>query len=294
MPSIFCYVSLRKSIKEKLFEDSDNSIQNVVQSLAWNDSIYRTFNEGLGLATSKQRRERIPKTLVEYFHLAHISHVVIALRKLYEDKKTGSLAVNSIRTITKQIADNKHLFTRENYVTHDSTPYEDRSNLDWKRRLMVQGRHEQFDLLCRLKAGSGRKPNDKIDPAVPDSLHKYALLRQEIDQFANKFLAHASAKANRPDEKLAFENLKLNRIQEQYKNLIWSVQQVAKIVDEAVVTEVPMPQFDVLTDWENGLFDDGIKSRLQGYWQHRMDWWRKWTDHYRGMNTLFLSPKKQI
>ena len=177
MHSIDYYVNLRKGLKAQLIEDSENSIQNIIQSLAWNDSIYRTFNEGLRLATTKKRRERIPKTLVEYIHIAHISHTVIALRKLYDNKKKDLHAVNSIRTVTKKIIDNAYLITRENYLIHDSTPYEDRRSLDWKTRLVVQGRHKQFDKLCRLKAGCKRKPSDKIDSAVPDSLHRCAVLR---------------------------------------------------------------------------------------------------------------------
>lgn len=293
MSGISYYTSLRESLKAQLIEDSENSIQNIIQSLAWNDSIYRTFNEGLRLATSKKRRDRIPKTLVEYIHIAHISHVVIALRKLYENKKRGSRAIDSIRTISRRIADNKHLITRENYLIHDNTPYDDRGSLDRRTRLVVQGRHRQFDKFCGLKVGFKRKPDDIIDPAVPNSLQKYAVLHPNIEQFANKFLAHASAHANRPDEKLTFENLKLHSIQNQYRNLIWSVQQIAKIVDEAVITQVPVATFDVLTDWEQGLFDRGIKSKLQSYWEKRTYWWQKWTDHYRDSTTLFLSPRKQ-
>lgn len=81
------YTSLIASLKTQLIEDSENSIQNIIQSLAWNDSIYRTFNEGLRLATTEERRKRIPKTLVEYIHVSHISYIVFALRKLYDNKK---------------------------------------------------------------------------------------------------------------------------------------------------------------------------------------------------------------
>lgn len=294
MPSFSYYVNLRQSLKEMMVEDSENSIQNVVQSLAWNDSIYRTFNEGLRLATHKQREGRIPGSLVEYIHNVHVSYVVTSLRKLYEDKKEGSRAVYSIRTITQKITNNSHLITRHNYLTHDSTPYNDHQSLDWRTNYLILYRHDRFDKLCRLKPGASRKPDERIDNSVTKYLHKYAVLRPEIEQFANKFLLHASAKGNRPDENLAFRNITLKRIQTQCRNVIWAVQQIANIIDEPILTEVPGTSFDVLANWEHWLFDDKIKSKLNDYWGKRMGWWRHWTNHYMDSNVLFMTPYKHI
>lgn len=290
MSSSSYFKDLRNSIMESIFEDSENGIQNVIQSLAWNDSVYRTFNEGLRLARNPSQRAKIPKSLVEYIHRAYTSDVVITLRKLYDDKKEGTRAVNSLRTITHKILDNQHLFIRENYVAYDGSPYDDSDNLDWKTKAIVQGRHRQFDLLCNLAPGAVRKKSDKVDPIIPARLHRWTVLRSEIDAFANKFLAHSSAKSNRPDEKLTFERLLLSRIETQYKNVIWSSQQIGKFLCEAVLTEVPTPQFDVLAEWENGIFDTSIKIKLHTYWYRRMAWWRKWTDHYRDFQRVFLSP----
>ena len=296
MSGINHYKSLKKSFKAQLSEDSDNSIQNTIQSLAWNDCIYRTFNEGLRLAERKNRMDRIPNTLVEYIHHAHISYVVITLRKLYENKKNSSRAVNSVRTISQRLLDNHHLLTRNNYLTHDDSPYDDQSNFDWRMRLTIQGRHKQFDKLCGLKVENKRKPDDRIQRSLLEVLHKSAVLHQNIEQFANKFLAHASAQANRPEEDLIFEKMKLISIQNQYRNLIWAVKQIAKIVDEVVITEVPglpMDKSDVLKNWDNSLFDHGIKSKLQRYWDMRANWWQKWSDYYQNSSTLFLSPRKK-
>ena len=288
------YSGLIAGLRDQLVEDSDNSIENIVQSLAWNDSIYRTFNEGLRISTTDKRKRRIPKSLVDYIHIAHRSHVVIALRKLYEEKKKGRRAVNSIRTIIREIDAYSYLFTRENYLTHDGTPYEKGKSVDWRTELVIESRHGQFDLLSGVNATKRRKPGDKLDSSIPRSLLKKAILRSDIEQFVNKFLAHASARGNRPDEKLTFEGLRLSRIQAQYKNLIWAVHNIAKIVDETMLTQVPVPQFDVLMDWEQGVFDDYIKSKLQDYWDRRMLWWSKWTDHYRDSSVVYLTPRKRM
>src|SRR5271157_3093286 len=126
------YIHFRDAIRTQMFENSDNAVQTIMESLAWNDSIYRTFNEGLKLARSGKRRGRIPKSLVDYIHRAHVAYVVITLRKLYDDKKEGTHAVNSLRSVTQRILDNQHLITRRNYVTYDGTPYEESDHLDWK------------------------------------------------------------------------------------------------------------------------------------------------------------------
>jgi hypothetical protein len=294
MNSKSLFISLHSAIHERVYEDSENGIQKTIESLAWNDSIYRTFNEGLHLAKSKARRKRIPKSLVDYVHRAHLSYVVITLRKLYDDKKEGTRAVNSLRTVTQKILDNLHLFTRENYLTYDDTPYEADDSLDWRTNAVINGRHRQFDLLANLLAGFARSPKDMADPFIARQLHENSVLRTEIDSFANKFLAHSAARRNRPDERLTFANLSLLRIQAQYRNVIWSAQQIGKYLCDAVLNEVATPQFDVLADWESGLFDQRMKRKLYEYWDGRMKWWRKWSNYYRSPRKLFKSPGERF
>ncbi len=290
MRSKSLFIQLRKALYDHMYEDSENGLQNIVESLAWNDSIYRTFNEGLRLSKGEDSRQRLPNSLVDYIHRAHTAYVVISLRKLYDDKKEGSHAVNSLRTVTQRILDNAHLFTRENYVAFDDVPYGDSDRLDWRTRAVIQARHSQFDSLCGIREGAPRKRTDMLDVNIPKMLHTRTRLRPEIERFANKFLAHSSAKKNRPDEEMTLENLTLGRIQAQYRNVIWSTQQIAKFLCEAFLSLVPTPQFDVLMNWENGLFDYPTKRKLIGYWDKRMGWWRKWTVHYQMGYKIFTSP----
>jgi hypothetical protein len=163
MRSRTLFIQIRKDLYDHMYEDSENGLQTIVESLAWNDSVYRTFNEGLRLSQSEVRRQRLPNSLVDYIHHAHTAYVVISLRKLYDEKKKGSRSVNSLRTLTKRIVDNAHLFTRENYVTFDNLPYDNSDKSDWKTRATVQARHTQFDSLCGIKAGAPRKRTDMLD-----------------------------------------------------------------------------------------------------------------------------------
>lgn len=284
------FVKLRKGLFDCMYEDSENGLQNIIQSLAWNDSVYRTFDEGLRLAQGESKRRRLPCYLIEYIHCTHTAYVVIALRKLYDNKKKGRHAVNSLRSVTQRIVNNAHLFTRENFVTFDDLPYYDNDKLDLQTRAITQARHSQFDSLCVIRSGQPRKKADRLDVSIAEMLHERTKLRPEIERYANKFLAHSSAMTNRPDEALTLGRLTLRRIQAQYRNVIWSTQQVAKFLCEPFLSEVPTPQFDVLANWENGLFDSAIKRKLSTYWYKRMGWWMKWTNHYRQGYRIFTSP----
>lgn len=284
------FIQLRKALCDCMYEKSENGLQTIVESLAWNDSVYRTFNRGLGLSQSKDRAQRLPASLIEYIHQAHNAYVAISLRKLYEDKKKGSRAVNSLRTVTKRILDNAHLFTRESFVTFDDIPYDKEDGVDWKTKATVQGRHAQFDALCRIGAGEPRRKTDRLDPTIPKMLHMRTALSPKIEIYANKFLAHSSSISNRPDEQLTLRGVTLGRFQTQYRNIIWSTQQIAKFLCEAFLSLVPTPQFDVLMNWESGMFDIATKKRLTVYWEERMGWWRKWTDYYRQGYQIFTSP----
>ena len=217
-----------------------------------------------------------------------MAYVVIALRKLYDDKLSGAKAVNSLRSITQQIVDNSHLFKREVFVTYDGLPYEEAGAKDRKTGLTVNWRHHHFDLLCRRASNAPRRPTDKLDVNVPIAIHQRAVLRPEIEVFANKFLVHSAARNNRPNENYVFKNVTLARIQLQYKNAIWASQQIGRFLCEPILSEVPTPQFDVLEQWENGLFSEPVKRKLLAYWYRRMDWWEKWTRYYWDYKRLFL------
>lgn len=290
MTSTAHFAKLIADLRTYLFEDSDTSVQTVVGSLVWYDTIYRTFNEGLRLAKTSPVKNQLPNSLVEYIHKAHLANVVMTLRKLYDDKQEGTYSVNSIRTVTQKILDNAHLFNRQNFVTYDGTPYAAHDGIDWKTRTLIEGRHGEFDLLCGCKDIKLRKRADRVKNVILRQLHMRTTFRPELEVFANKFLAHSAAAKNRPDEGKAFSEVRLARVQAQYRSMIWSLQTINRLVGQPVLTEVRAASFDVLKNWESGLFNKRIKKRLQQYWYQRAAWWRKWTDTYRDWNTVRLSP----
>ena len=287
------FLELILEIKEMLIEKSDNSIENMFHMLSWNDTVYRTFNEGLRLMWEKKKENQLPGTLVEYIHKAHLSFMLSILRKLYEPAKLNNKKVNSIPNIIKMIKNNSYLFNRENYVCYDGTPYSENSGLDWKVNNKIKNRHNIFDKLPRVNNEKTRKRDDIIDNKILCSIEKNAVFNKNIKKYTNKFLFHASAKNNRPNSTETYKLMKLVTIQNQIRNAIWSVLQIGKMVDQLVSTELAAAKFDHLKGWDS-LFDQNIKSRLNKYWHHRAKWWKKWTNYYWDYDYIFISVKRKI
>ena len=65
-------------------ENSENSVRNILYRISWNDTVYRTFNEGVRLSWKYGYQDHLPGSLIDYIHDAHISFIVVSLRKIYE------------------------------------------------------------------------------------------------------------------------------------------------------------------------------------------------------------------
>ena len=208
-------------------------------------------------------------------------------------KKNKKHNVNSIPTIIKMIKNNLFLFTRENYVTYDGTPYERNKGSDIISVQTLKMRHDIFDRLSGINNPKKRERNDLLKESIVKKIEKNAILNKNIEKYVNKFLFHASAKNNRPAPHETYKSMKLSTFQNQMRNAIWSVLQIGKIVDQLVLTEVAIPQFNQLNGWEF-LFDKRIKLQLEKYWHRRTEWWRKWTKYYWYSKDIFITPKKKI
>lgn len=274
-----------------LVNESDNSIQSMVHSLNWNDAIYRTFNEGVRLMWRKGLQDRLPGTLIEFIHSAHLGLVLSTLRKIYEPKRKGKRSVTSIPTIIRNLQANVGCWTRENYVSHDGTPFVPNEKFDWKVNLIIESRHKHFDHMSTTRGKRNR--TDVLDPNIIASFEKKAVLNKELERYANNFLFHASAPKAMPDEEETYSNTTLNKVQAQAKNALWIIMQIGKIADQLVLTKVATPQFDPLNSWDRSLFTEKIKIKLEAYWSQRIRWWSRWTDYYWQDCNIYISPRKK-
>ena len=291
------FALLVNQIINMIEEKSENSVSNVIYRISWNDTVYRTFNEGVRLSWKYGYQNHLPGSLIDYIHDTHISFIVISLRKIYERKQRDRRSVNSIPTLFSKIEESSELFTRENYVCRGGYQYNEHpeENIDtWKENTVIRHRHKMFDRFCGNDNPNKRERADKIPFVIIQKLVKGNVLNENIEVFANKFLAHASAENNRPNENAVYGNVKLRTIENQIKRAIWGVQQLGKLIDHLVLTTVATPQFDPIENWCGSIFNVQLESKLRAYWQKRMDWWQKWFNHYWMGEELFISPQKSI
>lgn len=263
----------------------------MIHTLNWNDTIYRTFNEGIRLSWKKGLQDKLPGTLIEYIHRAHMGLVLSTLRKIYEPKRKGNRSVNSIPTIIRLMKAHVGCWTRENYVSHDGTPYSTAKEYDRKVNYTVEYRHKQFDQMCIKKRKRSR--TDVLDHNILASFEKKAAFNKDLEKYANNFLFHAAAPKAMPNEEETFSATTLNKVQAQAANALWIILQVGKISDQLVLTKVATPQFDPLDAWEQSLFTNDIKRKLERYWKQRIYWWSKWTNIYWQDSSIYISPRRK-
>jgi len=296
-PDIKAFSLLAEQIIEMIEDDSENSVRNIVWGISWNDTIYRTFNEGVRLSWQYGYQGDLPGSLIEYIHGVHISFVVMSLRKIYERKQPDKKSVNSIPSLYNIIAESADLFTRENYVCRDGFPYTERPEDDastWRTNATVKHRRTMFDRFCGIDNSDNRARNDRIPVAVLEKLKEGNVLNKDIEVFANKFLAHASSENNRPNEQVAYGSLKLSTIDNQIKRAIWGIQQIGKLIDHLVLKTVVTPLFDPIQNWCGSIFNERIEPKLRAYWDKRTEWWEKWFNHYWMGEGLYISPRRSI
>ena len=284
------YQELIDEIKIMMIEDSNNSLQNMISNLNWDDTIYRTFNKGLALMWKANLQEKLPGTIVEYIHKSHLSLILSVLRKIFEPSRKGKRTVNSIPTIIKKIKDNIGYWTRENYVCYDGVPFDEIDTNDWRQKLIINDRHKKFDNMC---VNNGiRKKEDRLSIDILNNLEKYAKLDSDIEVFVNNYMFHAASASARPNEHDVYSKTTLLKIQKQMKRAVWIILQLSKIVDQYVVTELATPQFVQLKSWEDSMFHPKIINRLEEYWKERVFLWSDWTCKYWNTDEIYISPNK--
>ena len=130
-----------KRWKDILAGDDQFSIQNQLLSIAWDDAIYRSFNEGLRLNQRRKLPLKLPASLIELIHDRYFISQVIFFRRLFEKKASRThKEVYSLQTLISDIKKHSEHITRENYVCYDGTPYSaSNDKIDWRIKSTCEG-----------------------------------------------------------------------------------------------------------------------------------------------------------
>jgi len=276
--------------KAMLAGNDPHSIQQQIINISWDDAIYWSFNEGLALNQNRKKPMKLPASLIELIHDRYFQSQVLLFRRLYEEKaKNHKREVYSIRTVLNEMKIASNLIVREAYVCYDGILYEiEDTRHDWRTKAECVNRHKVFDTFC-LFCDKSRNREDKIDINIIESFgQKINDDLEKLNYYSNKYIAHASAIANRKTADKEPPLLSLGYLQELHQSAIWLAQTMGKFADQLVLTSVPTPQFDQLEGWEH-LFDRTIKEELYNIWRERVALIKKWARMYWVTDSLYIT-----
>ena len=240
--------------------------------MVWDYALFCAVNELRRIAiTEPSPGVGFNGSVVRLFDAGFVTTQAMAIRRLIEKpKRDPSWAVISLRSVLKDIEDNAHLITRENYVCYDGLPYDYQSVHDqWIATLptgnggvhttwlatsgptawhMSELVHKNFDKLSGVSPKK-RERTDTISHNIFANLEKRIDTCKDIKKYVDKFVAHASApetRAKLPEDQRA---VTLDRLKAHQK----IVYQIAGFVSGQLLYEtnlggVPVPQYDHLSN----------------------------------------------
>lgn len=271
-----------------------NSVENQMLTLAWDDAVYRCFNEALHLANKHAPPLPSPGTLAELVHSAFVARQALTIRRLLDPKaKTPGWDVFSLPTVLDKVCQKWGDVTRQNYVCYDGTPYEPpQDSSRWRQAAASSLRHRVFDTLSGRRADQ-RTRHDTIDRTLLDAVGTHLRSDRLLREYVNKYLAHGADPANRQRIDPELHRVTLLYIQRLYRLLIWACKLLGKIADQLVLTEVSAAPFDQFENWDAPMVTKKGKSRLYRYWNQRVAFFAKWSQVYWDSGTIYRSPNRR-
>jgi len=258
---------------------SRHSILQQISNLLWVDTVFRIVNEARKIHEASQSSNTgFNGPLIELFDDGFVVSQTLAIRHLtdptfYQPNK----AVFSLVRLLNDLSQNTNLFTRENYICHDGTPYSGLSEeADGNKWMHFNIKQENFDMLSGV-AAINRKRNDKIKSTIISRLSKEIKVCDNIRTYVNKFVAHASAPETRQNLKEEQKNITIERLDECYQAIIRVASFVGGIVlCESSIGGVPVPQYDYLKNLNKPMLLDSDMDRLRSFWVERSKDVSKW------------------
>ena len=148
-----------------------NSVESQLTELAWQDAIYRSFNECLRVNLRRKKPLQQPASLIELIHERYLHAQAVYLRRLFElPAANAARGVCSLPTVLALIRRSRDSFCREAFVCYDCTPYAPKLMQSSPKDYMVsRSRHKSFDLFTQT-AGRTRSRDDELDERILDRL----------------------------------------------------------------------------------------------------------------------------
>ena len=272
------YKVLRKSWKKMLAGNDENSIWKQLETLLWYDTLYSSFSEAIELAiTSKNEDVGIPYSILQLVENPFQMHQMVGIRKIVDfNWKKIDRKIYSLRRLYEEIKENRNLITRENYVSFDGIPKEKKRIKSHKSELFWTSRNRVFDQLSH-KNEKSRKPGDIIHSEQFEKIEKKLNKLKLINEYVNKYLAHAADPINRKSIDKRKGKLTYKSLEQAYIIVIQIGNIIADMIGETLITELSTPQYDQFENWDKRLITTEHKNELYQFWQKRYNEINSWS-----------------
>ena len=275
-----------------LERDVHHNIWGQIHSIMWNDAAYRSLNEARRFASAKNPTAAVNGMLGELLDRGYVSAQVLDICKISDksnnDPKKG---VISLPRLLDDIKDNRHLLTRENFVSYDGLPYDyavaQQAHIDSltpeergkARYVSTKGpdgwglseiMHNAFDELSGIAADK-RTRTDLIHEDVLKTVDAWfdVPILKKFRTHRNKFIGHAADKFSRQIEPLDRLGFSLDEIAEAQRIIIRIATAIGShiLYDRALGGVVPTPQFNVFENLEMPVIPAANMEEIGEWWR---------------------------
>lgn len=254
-----------------------NSIISQIDELLYNDCLYRSFNYGLEVDKSIEKK---PNTLIHLIHGMYFDAQVLRVRRLL-DKSNDAW---SLRRLFEMIYANRCHYSRKKYCEIAV------ANLKSSARSgAIEYHNKIFDMISGVDK-TKRKDADKLNVEYLECIKKFIESNDVMREYADARVAHALMPSKYGlDEKL--HHLSLDGLDEQYRKLSWLSYTLSYYCIELVQFIPSVIAYDQFTNWVGTIFQGDIYGELYKYWNLRGEKFESWERQYWYSGELYLSPE---
>ena len=273
--------------------DDANTIANQIYSMMWDDAASRALVEAYRFSSKENPTAHENEMLAELLYNGYLANQMLAIGKLM-DKDSE---VISLRRLFDEISENRHLFTRENFVSHDGLPYdyakvqeeelkrriaENRVNkIEWvekegpKAYGTSQSMHIQFDRISGI-VPENRCRKDLVTEDIFEQIERWFgdAVFGKIRTYRNKFIGHAASQESRANIQYPHHDDLMGT----HKIILQITRKIADILGTGIGNPVPMAQYDVFENLDKPLIPSAKMKEMREWWhQHCLErdrWYR--------------------